>query len=77
MSPVNTRKCPKLDREHLGELHTHISRNSFAHMLLFAYCREVFKAREKNSTTNKFVAMKKVLMENEKEGVSSHPEGRS
>lgn len=35
------------------------------------YSREVFKAREKNSTTNKFVAMKKVLMENEKEGVSS------
>lgn len=30
---------------------------------------EVFKAREKNGT-RKFVAMKKVLMENEKEGVS-------
>lgn len=30
---------------------------------------EVFKAREK-SGTRKFVAMKKVLMENEKEGVS-------
>lgn len=34
------------------------------------YCREVFKAREKKST-KKFVAMKKVLMDNEKEGVSS------
>lgn len=34
----------------------------------------MFKAREKNSTTNKFVAMKKVLMENEKEGVSVFPE---
>lgn len=33
-------------------------------------CRlsEVFKARAKND--NKFVAMKRVLMENEKEGVS-------
>lgn len=30
---------------------------------------EVFKAREKKSN-NKFVAMKKVLMDNEKEGVS-------
>lgn len=30
---------------------------------------EVFKAREKN-TNKKFVAMKKVLMDNEKEGVS-------
>lgn len=29
---------------------------------------EVFKAREKKSTTKKFVAMKKVLMDNEKEG---------
>jgi hypothetical protein len=34
---------------------------------------EVFKARAKND--NKFVAMKRVLMENEKEGVSEiHPE---
>lgn len=32
---------------------------------------EVFKAREKKSP-KKFVAMKKVLMENEKEGVSEH-----
>ena len=31
---------------------------------------EVFKAREKKNT-KKFVAMKKVLMDNEKEGVSS------
>lgn len=33
--------------------------------------REVFKAREKKSP-KKFVAMKKVLMENEKEGVSDY-----
>lgn len=32
------------------------------------YYREVFKARDKNNP-KKFVAMKKVLMENEKEGV--------
>jgi cyclin-dependent kinase 9 len=31
--------------------------------------REVFKARDKKNT-KKFVAMKKVLMDNEKEGVS-------
>lgn len=31
--------------------------------------REVFKAREKRNS-KKFVAMKKVLMDNEKEGVS-------
>lgn len=36
----------------------------------FLFCsREVFKARDK-SNPNKYVAMKKVLMENEKEGVS-------
>lgn len=33
---------------------------------------EVFKAREKKSN-KKFVAMKKVLMDNEKEGVSNLP----
>lgn len=32
---------------------------------------EVFKAKDKK-TNKKFVAMKKVLMENEKEGVSFH-----
>jgi hypothetical protein len=34
--------------------------------------REVFKAREKKNA-KKFVALKKVLMENEKEGVSFVP----
>ena len=34
----------------------------------WSFCREVFKARDKNCT-KKFVAMKKVLMDNEKEGV--------
>lgn len=32
--------------------------------------REVFKARERINSAKKFVAMKKVLMDNEKEGVS-------
>lgn len=36
---------------------------------LYYLCREVFKARHKK--TKKVVALKKVLMENEKEGVSS------
>lgn len=36
--------------------------------LVFTKIREVFKARAKND--NKFVALKRVLMENEKEGVS-------
>lgn len=43
----------------------------FVITLLFTFFfREVFKAREKKSN-NKFVAMKKVLMDNEKEGVSN------
>lgn len=37
---------------------------------MFTY-REVFKAR--NRKTNQIVALKKVRMENEKEGVSPHP----
>ena len=36
--------------------------------IIFLNNREVFKAREKKSN-KKFVAMKKVLMDNEKEGV--------
>lgn len=35
----------------------------------FNFFREVFKAKDKQ-TNKKFVAMKKVLMDNEKEGVS-------
>lgn len=35
----------------------------------YLYYSEVFKAKDKK-TNKKFVAMKKVLMENEKEGVS-------
>jgi aspartate oxidase len=33
------------------------------------HCSEVFKARVKDEPAKKFVAMKKVLMDNEKEGV--------
>lgn len=36
---------------------------------LYFDCREVFKARDKK--TKRLVALKKVLMENEKEGVSA------
>lgn len=38
-------------------------------MFYRGFYREVFKARD-NSNPKKFVAMKKVLMDNEKEGVS-------
>jgi hypothetical protein len=34
---------------------------------IFIFYREVFKARDRN--TKRLVAMKKILMENEKEGV--------
>lgn len=39
-------------------------------LYLYICFREVFKAREKK-TSKKIVAMKKVLMDNEKEGVSN------
>jgi len=38
-------------------------------MCILFFHREVFKAKDKK-TNKKFVAMKKVLMDNEKEGVS-------
>lgn len=45
------------------------SRNYVLIYVYFNFFREVFKARDKK-TSKKFVAMKKVLMDNEKEGVS-------
>lgn len=68
MSPVNMRRCPKSAKAHSGKW-MGISWFMLPSLHYPGHFREVFKAREKNSTTNKFVAMKKVLMENEKEGV--------
>lgn len=71
MSPENTKKWPKSDKEHSGKILTYcdeVKRNYQLTRHIFTYS-EVFKARDKNN--NKFVAMKRVLMENEKEGVSS------
>ncbi len=54
----------KLVRARLGESHTS---HTHTHHTVTSY-REVFKAR--NRTTNALVALKKVRMENETEGVS-------
>lgn len=76
MNPVNMKKLRKLAKERLGKfvfLFSYIEIFVMQKILLsIAVCknsREVFKARDKK-TSKKFVAMKKVLMDNEKEGVS-------
>lgn len=55
--------------------HTNVHINLSAHLVNYCTehlipCREVFKARDRK--TNRLVALKKVRMENEKEGVSLH-----
>lgn len=62
------KKWLKLDRVPSGKLSSSTVYNNRFYYLYFMF-REVFKARDKNNP-KKFVAMKKVLMENEKEGVS-------
>jgi len=65
-SLLSMRKWLKLVRELSGKNWLDLV---YAKVLYFLFSgfREVFKARAKND--NKFVAMKRVLMENEKEGV--------
>lgn len=63
----NMKKWQKLGRVLLGKFFLFIQ--PLLSNLKFLYFREVFKARQR-STPTKFVAMKKVLMTNEKEGVS-------
>ena len=46
----------------------------YVFVVMFATCREVYKARDRE--TGKLVALKKVRMENEKEGVSSLLSGK-
>lgn len=68
MSPVNMKKLLKLAKELLGK---NINNRKIKFRLMTSFFhREVFKARERINSAKKFVAMKKVLMDNEKEGVS-------
>ena len=69
MNLWNTRKSPKLARELSGKISLDLWKafqRFFIASILISPFSEVFKARAKND--NKFVAMKRVLMENEKEG---------
>lgn len=71
------KRSPKLARAHLGKQlqHYHTLHDDIQNTIIWSKWprfrsnfSEVFKARDK--TSSKFVAMKKVLMDNEKEGVS-------
>lgn len=65
------RKWRKSDKERSGRFQLDVGNaQKFIFSKSISCSSEVFKARAKND--NKFVAMKRVLMENEKEGVSGN-----